>query len=566
MFLGDYMDITTLDFNFIELFSIAYSVSKQVFEVDPLTTTPKFQKKIRKWINKTYIKDNDLPKKVLKFADDSKSDLEFIEFIAECFKYVEEKGTLKKQLFNKVSMNFSQDVKKAFIYLIDDMVACQSFESEENKVIFTLDEFFSYRRKLILHTTEKREIKHFDIFNFDNAQILKDENGYSFICEATNCEEDITEIISIPFKTATTQIDIYRADRRDFSDSPWETLSLTASDILEKSNVGEEYFNQKELNLMPLLKELRALSLWAPLFPEERPNFTILKQYVVKYNLLHLIPLLDKIANWPIDKPISLAISSNLRNKFNESICEALWRELYELVSDSQQGYAEEIILYDQCELNKTRVQIEKKFHSLGYEGTYPNFRKNGAIKNIRIEESYNQSYFIAAEKNVEFIVECRELMCYGMLQIQFMCGTALLKKGESIVDIYNCCFNKKGRSFFKTFYWNIENTDLLDEFVTIAAKKAECIKLNKKEKELIKDVIVSWQNFVLTFIFAGGLFAALMTAIMFLISCLITVVVLDFGSILEMIKEIPWWLIFIIGFVGFGGGMAIVEAIAKKK
>ena len=329
------MYINKIDLNYIELFSLAYSVSKQVFEVDPIKTTPRWQKKIRKWVTKTYIKDNDLPKKVLNFVDDSKSDIEFIEFMYECFKYIEQHGTLKKQLFEKVSKDFSEDVKKAFLHLFETVGCYEDIEKHEDKIILPLDETFSYKRKLILHTSKENTIDKYDLFCFDNAQISKEENGYKLICEAENFEEEITVPIAIFFDRATTQIDLYRADRRDFNDNPWEDLTLMASNILEKSYLGDEFFNQKEQELMPLLKELRALSAWAPLYGEERPIFENLKQYIKKHNFMHLIPLVAKIVAWPKNEPVPPMILARLKNKLNEAACEPLWRELYELVADT---------------------------------------------------------------------------------------------------------------------------------------------------------------------------------------------------------------------------------------
>lgn len=560
------MDISKLDINHIELFGLAYSVAREVFDVEPIKATEKIQRKIRKWANKTYLDDNDLPKKVLAFIDDSKTDSEFIEFLAECSKHIEEHGSWKKQLFEKVAIDFSEDVKKAFIHLFETMQYCETVKKQEDKIIFTLDKTDSYKRKLILHTSKENFIDNFDLIGFSDAQIVKDENGYKLICVAENFEAETSVPISIYFYQATTEIDIYRADRRDFNDNPWESLAFMASDILEKDYLGAKFFNQKEKDLMPLLKELRALSVWAPLYDEETPDFEILKQYLQKHDAIHLVPLIDKAGKREKGKLVNPLLFSRLTSKLNETSCESLWRELYELVVETQEGYTDKILSYNQTKLNKIRLQIEKKFHNLGYEGRYPTFSKKGAIKGIRLEESYNQSYFVGAEKNVEHIIECREFFNCDVLNIQFICGTALLKKGESIIDIYSCCFNKKGRRLFKKICWDAEDTNALEQFITIAAKKAECTKLNTKEKELLGNGTVSWQYFISMFIFAGGLFAVLMTAATFLILCLVTAILDGFSGILDMIKQMPWWLFFAISFVGFGGAMAIVDTKAKTK
>ena len=296
-------------------------------------------------------------------------------------------------------------------------------DEKEDKIIFTLDETDSYKRKLILHTSKENFIDNFDLIGFSDAQIVKEENCYKLICVAENYETETSVPIGIFFDQATTEIDVYRADRRDFNDNPWESLAFMASDILEKDYLGAKFFNQKEQDLMPLLKELRALSVWAPLYDEETPDFEILKQYLQKHNAIHLVPLIDKAGKREKGKLVNPLLFSRLTSKLNETSCESLWRELYELVVETQEGYIDKILSYNQTKLNKIRLQIEKKFHNLGYEGRYPTFSKKGAIKGIRLEESYNQSYFVGAEKNVEHIIECEAVCSVQDGHILPLCG-----------------------------------------------------------------------------------------------------------------------------------------------
>lgn len=71
---------------------------------------------------------------------------------------------------------------------------------------------------------------------------------------------------------------------------------------------------------------------------------------------------------------------------------------------------------------------------------------------------------------------------------------------------------------------------------------------------------------FLQIFLIAGGLFGIGMA-----LTCLIICVVIGtvfglFSYIPEMLKEIPWGLILAIGWIGFGGAMAIVELLVKRK
>ena len=164
----------------------------------------------------------------------------------------------KKQLFEKVAIDFSEDVKRAFLHLFQTMQYCDTVKIQDGKIIFALDKTNSYKRNLILHTSEETLIGNFDLIEFGDAQIVKEENGYKLICTADNFESETSVPLGIFFDRATTEIEIYRADRREFDDNPWESLAFMAFDILEKSCLGAEYFNQKEQDLIPLSQALRA--------------------------------------------------------------------------------------------------------------------------------------------------------------------------------------------------------------------------------------------------------------------------------------------------------------------
>lgn len=501
------------------------------------------------------------------FFDDSKSNIEVMEFLEKCFLFIQDHRTWKRQLLEKATVDFSHDVKKAFLDLLEKVVFSGAVKREKDKIIFTLDETYSYRRRLVLYAGDSNLNNKFDKLNFEDAQVIRAEDGYQLICLAENYKQETEFPITIFFDQAAAEIETFRADRRTFGSNPWETISLIAFDILEKSDLGEKYFNQKEKKLLPLLREIRALSNWAPLFEDEQIEFALIKQYVQDCKLDHLIPLLDEAGEKYPNLVNRGKLLSKLTNKLNEAVCEPLWRKLYELLADSQQSYAEQIPLYNNSELQKIRTKIQEQLKSFGYEGEYPNFYKSGATKRLHLEESYGLSYFIGMGKKVEYRIQCIENNLSGQFQIQFLCGTAFLRKDEKVKDIYSCCFNAKGRRLFKTVYFQKEASDTLEQTILIAVKKTECIKLNREEKKsYYGENIFGWRYFVLIFLFIGGLFAVLMTAAMFLICVLVTAVTVGIGEIPSMISEMPWWLLFGIAFVGFGGAMAVVEIKVKTK
>ena len=69
-------------------------------------------------------------------------------------------------------------------------------------------------------------------------------------------------------------------------------------------------------------------------------------------------------------------------------------------------------------------------------------FVKQGEMKKIHLAESYGRSYFVGKEKNVQYYIKCLEIGYDDSYEINFICGTAILKNGESTEDIFDCLFD----------------------------------------------------------------------------------------------------------------------------
>ncbi len=179
-------------------------------------------------------------------------------------------------------------------------------------------------------------------------------------------------------------------------------------------------------------------------------------------------------------------------------------------------------------------------------------------------------------EKRVVYRIYCNEFYNENEeLTVQFICGTAFLKKHESEkdIDIYGCSFNAKEKRLLKigkyVEFKNNVSEEELELPINIAVKKAECIKLNKEEQKDFYGTMADaggLRLFLQIFLIAGGLFGIGMA-----LTCLIICVVIGtifglFSYIPEMLKEIPWGLILAIVWIGFGGAMAIIELLVKRK
>ena len=213
---------------------------------------------------------------------------------------------------------------------------------------------------------------------------------------------------------------------------------------------------------------------------------------------------------------------------------------------------------------------------SKGYIGEYPDFAKDTVMNGIRLVRSYDKSYFIGLGERARHYIHCSEsLEEKGHLTIQFLCGTILSKKNEAEqeTDIYSCLFNAKGRRLFSTVHHYVmldeesrDEADDLDLSITIATKKAECIKLSKDERrEFHGKIIPGFGLFWCVFMIAGGLFAIAMTIAMAIMCIIITIAFGLFDSIPEMLQAIPWWLILVMGWIGFGVPMGIIEVLSLR-
>lgn len=514
-----------------------------------------------RWVKKFYAEE--LASINVNFA----SDEELMEFLKYCNDFEKESIRAEEQHIKDVLSVFADDVKAAFDHMFK-LFYCEYIEFCEDKVVILLDISSAYTRKLILHTTQTYSPEKLYCIETDTMELKKTDGGYSL----TFTYSAEVEPVSIAFDDAYTKVDVYRANSAFLWSSPWDMLSNIAFDIVCKGDLEGDFFNQKERELLPLIRDVaclsasgyRSLSLM-----DEKPDFTTFKQYLAEYNLTDIIPLVDKLVNRNPAKYNNFVVLDRIQKKLSKTSGEALWRKIYGLFTDSQAEYPEEVAMYEPKRLEKIRQKTERCLHKLGYEGKYPDFVKKGRIKGIKLESNYNMTYFVGGEKNTEFVIHCKENVTDGKMQIQFLCGTAFLRKNECLTDIYSCCFNAKGKRLFKSALWSEEEDSslcALERHVQIAAKKAECAKLNKDEHSLLGDERYGFKTFLSFLIGFGGFFAVFMTAAMCLFACVMVAISDGIIAVPEAVSKVPWWLMFLFCFFGFGIPMAIIETKSMNK
>lgn len=571
------IDISKISGEHISKLAGAYLHATFVFGTDPIEASETKQHKIRKWISNQYIElVHELPEEANMFSKEN-SDKDVLLLLKQCLD-LEKSLTKKKE--DKFEADFAMvaDSAKSALKKLLQLEFCPEIKTVGSDIKIITDDTPAFRRILTLKNTDAVPMGKEGHYCQNLGMVFKKEqNRFCFYGELEDPVEETTIPFALTFENAEVEIEVYNScNNTTFWENPWNFLRTISLAISMKAKLPEDYCNAKEKELLPLIKEIVALEYWIELPEQELFSFSELKKMTHKYGNNRAEILLNKLETIKLGDDEFYKTVKKLIAILCEKQCESLWREIYNKLAESQAEYPNKVdSLCDKELLVSVRKDIQVLMESKGYIGTYPDFIKGGVLNGIHLEHSYNMTYFVGMEKSAEYHIHCYESIEENdYLTIQFLCGTALLKKDEQETDVYNCLFNAKGRRLFHTVHHYIplqteEDTeaDNLETSVTIAVKKAECIKLNKAEqKEFYGKMIPGWGMFWWIFLISGGMFGIAMTLItMFL--CIITTAAFGlFSSIPEMLKTMPWGLLLAIGWIGFGGAMGIVEVLAHRK
>ena len=571
------MDVSKIDINYLEIFDLSYRVAQNIFEIAPENASAKKQKKIRKWIEKSDIDGEAFPKTVLKYISKEVSDTDFIEFVKSCHDYIQLHGSWKEQLFKKFSVELSEEVQSAIWCLLEHGYYGSRLHKNGTDTLIDVEHCSAYRRTLILTNASGVPEGNFDYLSFENGSLTKKGEEYVLVGEAENWTDDTSFPFAIRFETARVEIKEFRADVETFADTPWKHLPIIASDILSKYLLPGYKSSQREEDTLPLIIEIAKLSPFE-LVPDEFEgnDFTHLKNCVQRLKYDKIFSLIKTLEKEYTNKKHKDKLIQKLIRKLNKQKYEPLWREIYKEIVNTQLEYPNEIeTCYDSNTLTEIRSNIQKLLEQHGYIGTYPDFVKKGTMPGIHLAESYDMTYWVGMEKNVVSHIHCTEVFFNEHLMIEFLCGTALLRKNELSEDIYSCLFDAKGRRYFERVTYEHEYmeedgtiaSDNLELIVNIAVKKAELKKLTKSErKEYIGFNIPWFRIFLFIFIFMGGAFGICMTLGTMLFAVLSALICGQPQAIPSMFTDIPWWACLAFCWITFGGIMGIITVLVKRK
>lgn len=195
-----------------------------------------------------------------------------------------------------------------------------------------------------------------------------------------------------------------------------------------------------------------------------------------------------------------------------------------------------------------------------GYSGTYPDFYKEGGLKDFRkVVHSQGVTYLFGSEKPAVYRIHCAESFD-DCMTISFVCGTALLKPGEKADDIFSCMFIANARRMVDTVLFRLveyadrtNNYAELEQYLEVAVKRAECQRLTREEqKKCVNYAKQKSQRFSDLWIclWTGALFSILSNFAMWI--AVLIVLSRRTGNAFQSSLQYPWgwfvlgtWIIF---------------------
>ncbi|HIZ44970.1 MAG TPA: DUF3878 family protein [Firmicutes bacterium] len=483
----------------------------------------------------------------------------------------------ENQLFERLSAEFGEETGNVIRWILEQNICSSSFHTEGADAWIDIEIGTCCDCTLILKNVSGIPEGKFDCLFFQNNAFVKQGDEYILTGEAEEWEKDLLMPFSVRFTDAKVEAALYRADEQPFHEMPWEYLQLIAGAVLDKYHLSSKYLNDEEKELLPLMKEIVGLSvreLQADTL--ENRSFPLLKAYMARLRYQEILPLAECLENAGASSRKRKRIAEKLISQLNTLKYASLWRELFHVLTESQKKYPSRTACASSALLEEIRRNIQIHMERHGYSGAYPDYIKTGEVRGIHLAEAYNMDYFVGFEKRAVYHIHCTELYFDGQFEIQFVCGTELLRKYEAAGDIYSCLFDAKGRRLFHTVCYqsgNLYDGEVnrmggLELCIRTAVKRAELIRLTKEERKAAAVSYVScWGILFSKFVIEGGLFAGFMM-IFFVLAAAATCFV--FGEpqmILPVLSENGvWWKALLSIWILYGGAMSVIAILARRK
>lgn len=122
--------------------------------------------------------------------------------------------------------------------------------------------------------------------------------------------------------------------------TPWGYLGALARDILVKATLPMECRNDKENEMLTLLKEIVFLCDWRGLPGEENIDIIHLKKLSEKYGCKKIAKAIEKLNKLKYNSFRRILLEQKIVYMLNDKKCEPMWREAFDNIVESQKMYS----------------------------------------------------------------------------------------------------------------------------------------------------------------------------------------------------------------------------------
>ena len=477
---------------------------------------------------------------------------------------------------------FDPTIEKLFVHLIEDLsnwILCFEVEKGE-EVIYIQEANFSFNIDYRMTNPKYSDNFKPGVYWIQYPEIEILDYGYriSYVYE--------DEIFSIEFANLQLEIKLLNYSNLNvFSGSPWGRINQAMVALVNKvDSLGFEYINEKEKKLWEIQGDIINTSI--PGQPDDMACALFMKYASQRKNDGATNVAQQYFKSGPKEKNRAYQL---LIKEMVKPSSEAIMREILHDIEEAAKVYSiEKETENEQERFTSIRDRVTRIMIERGYEGEYPHFRKLSSFKGLRLMEMNNQPIIRLNEKNMACLVDCYESFFYGeKLHLKFIISTVFLKK-ENLhlfpsLDGYSGFFPYKynSRAFSAHMGYDVQDEEgllhMLELTISAAAKKAECTKLTKEERENVYFVgseLYGYYAIVGLFLAMGILFGVMMCFGLFLVSLIVGTpfIIFDpqgvtFIDYLRMLLfELPWGGLFLFCAIGFSLPMTLLTVFSKRR
>ncbi len=427
--------------------------------------------------------------------------------------------------------DFSAEVRKAFEQIEHNGFYLDGYDIQAENGNLKINIFYNgvMKKILILKNAEYSvDISEIEIYS-ENVNIRKENGKYFLDADYYDYAEDgekRNDKLTISFTDAEIECRIHKPNLINFGLKPWNNLFTLAWEIANKYDIFPDCCNERETAFIPLLTELYRLD-----HLSDNQRFPLLKELFIKHGFSEAAKRLEKIET-EADERLRIKRTDRFAEQLNNAKYENVWRELFDKIMESQEGYPPENAPDEKMLLMRERINALMAEN--GYKGAYPEY--------IKTE--------LKGKKRHAFYLYFGERYIDDLTRIKCFCGTRELKENEDIGDIYSCMFRDKTKRVCAELSSDLfdENNEIrqdIDNYVKIAIKKAQQEKLTKEEKKAVftnDGVSVSLPEALITGLLTAIIALIIAIPLFILIGGLISFILFGADGVKDMLHEIPWF------------------------